>query len=211
MNEDELAKAAILLAHAPPDAPLPKHLERLILQNAPRPTARATTTRGAAVDLEGPVVRRPSLLRELGPWCIAAACFAFAVFEWRSATLSRAERVQATAPTASYVTATLSSSAGVRGASLEWARAERTGTLRFEAVPERASASRYEHRAVWARSEEGHAVLLATLVCASPCSDSSLALSSSVPLREPMDIWMTAAPSDGKLDTQEPITLLSTR
>lgn len=211
MNEDELAKAAVLLAHAPPDVPLPRHLERQILQHAPRAHSRATTTRAAAVDLDAPAPRRPSWLRELGPWLVAAACFAFGVFEWRSASLSRAERAQAAAPAAIRSTASLSTAGGARSASFEWSRAERLGRLTLDGQPTRTGAGPYEHLTLWARSEDGRALVLASSVCKDACADSTLAVTSSVPLREPMDIWMTAGPSDGKVDTQEPITLLSTR
>lgn len=210
MNDDEMAKAAVLLAHAPPDAPMPKHLERRILQSVSTPNVRATTTRSAVVELAAArPTAPPSILRELAPWCLAAACFAFAVFEWRSAS------VLAPPPAASASAAPaigLLTETGSQGATFAWGAAERTGSLRIDAQVSWQSSAPFERRSVWARSSEGIAVALASQVCAGRCAQSGFwTVTSAVPLREPLDIWVTAAPSDGKVDLEKPTLLLSTR
>lgn len=210
MNEDELAKAAVLLAHAPPDVPLPRHLERRILQDSPPARPRTTTTQSAAVASGASAPPRASLVRELAPWCLAAACFAFAVFEWRSAAVLGPPRDHgaASAPTA----AQLSTPAGEGGATVAWEPRSRTGSLRLQTHGPSFAPGPFEHRTVWARSVEGAALVLATQVCPGACAQSdSWTLTSSVPLRDPPDMWMTVAPSDGKVDLQKATVLLSTR
>ncbi len=211
MNEDELAKGAVLLAHAPPDVVLPKQLERRILQSVPTRQARATTTRSAVVELiAAPPSPPSSLVRDLAPWCLAAACFAFAVFEWRSAAVLHQERAPAASASAAAVA--LVTRVGGRGATLEWDAAQRTGALRIEAHRPWLAAGPFEHQTLWGRSVEGAAQVLASKMCAGSCLESdSWTLVSAVPLREPLDIWMTAAASDGKVDTEKPTVLLSTR
>ena len=210
MDDDEEVKAAILLAHTPPDVPMPKELERLIARQAVG-AARHTTTRGAAVSTL-PIARRtrrPSA-RELAPWLVAAACLAFATFEWRSAVLIRAERAQAASIATPPASVKLQDHAGHTQAIVEWSPAQRTGILRLDELP-RGSPGPCTREA-WALSSDGAPVLLGRRTYGDDRPASEVwNLTASLPLREPADMWVTEHASGGTLDDRAPRLLLSTR
>ena len=116
-EDDELAEAALLLAHAAgdtraPEGRMPPALAAKILEagtEAVQKNRFSTTKAGAvAVDASPEVVPiRRSSARAWTGWFAAAACVAVAVYAWRSSTLEREarERAAASARTSQVVTA----------------------------------------------------------------------------------------------------------
>lgn len=116
-EEDELAEAALLLAHVAEAAGserMPAALQEKILARGMEiaQSSRFTTTKAGAVSIEAPPVLallpRRSNARTWAGWLAAAACFALAVYGWRSSTLEREARERAAAsagPPATAVTA----------------------------------------------------------------------------------------------------------
>jgi len=106
-DDDELAEAAVLLAHAAEDARapagrMPSALEAKILATGTESVQRnrfSTTKAGAvAVDASPEVVpMRRSSTRAWTGWFAAAACVAVTVYAWRSTTLEREARQRAAA------------------------------------------------------------------------------------------------------------------
>ncbi len=106
-DDDELAEAALLLAyhesHDQPGAPsMPRALEQKLLEQgrAHASEVRYSTTKAAAVAVDPVAPAGPSKVSRIGGWTgwlAAAACFAFAVYEWRLSSLQTTVPVTARA------------------------------------------------------------------------------------------------------------------
>lgn len=153
-EDDELAEAALLLAHAAADARMPggrmpSALEAKILATGTESVQRnrfSTTKAGAvAVDASPEVVPiRRSSARAWSGWFAAAACVAVTVYAWRSTTLEREarERVAASAREGGAITTlVLRNEAGASVADVVVA-SDATGEITLGAVG--SGAVRYE-------------------------------------------------------------------
>jgi hypothetical protein len=152
-DDEELAAAALLLAHVEPH-PMPRDLRRkLEVQGiAMASEVRFTTTKAAAV--VGPAPERVgphgSSLRTWGGWLAAAACFAALVYQWRVHAIEQGARVIAAA------SAPAAAGAGepfdVRGADgstlavVSWDPVTREGRISSRAL---AANARGEHYVLW--------------------------------------------------------------
>jgi hypothetical protein len=90
-TDEEMAEAALLLAHTDTAQAMPPELESTLIDRA-RAVAqdvRFSTTKAGVVEVDAPV---PNNVVPIGKsrtgaymgWIAAAACFAFAIYEWRT-------------------------------------------------------------------------------------------------------------------------------
>jgi len=208
MNDDEMAEAAVLLAHTPPDEPMSAELEQRILEASA--AARASTTKASVLELPpvAAVQPSPSPWRDLAPWLAAAACIAFLVFRWRTSTLEQADAERAMASPGTKVTLALVAADGVEHGGVVWAR----DLLRGELMADESMPGAGE-LAVWARAADGGAVSLGP--CPAPRGRVRCSVSSAGALRVPEEIWVngrvTAGPGGATVDADTPPPLLTTR
>jgi hypothetical protein len=229
-DDDELAEAALFLAaagsateaRAETDAvqglpPIPASLEeRLLLQGrAIAADVRFTTTKAAAMaledDVEGDVDSRPARSRWTARasadrsrrwvgWLAAAACFAFAVYEWRSAAVDRRAATPPPAPPPSVVVAegsTLKARTpqGDVVAVLSFAPGARAGEVVALALPPNLPG---EHYRVWLSktNDRAGAIPVGSFRCAEACRDRRFTTTESPELQ--LDgvrgIWLTHDP-----------------
>ena len=200
---DELAEAALFLAQHDDATKMPAALEEKILTQgrAVASEVRFTTTKSAAVVLEEPLDEpapvRPSAVRTWGGWIAAAACFAFAVYEWRLHVIERGEqgRVSASADTSGPgertrpIAIPISSEGGGRAGSLRWDEATTTWQITIEDL---APVDRAEHYRVWVSpSDAAHAILAGAFDCAHACRQQTFALRGSLPRGSVKRVWVT--------------------
>lgn len=181
--DDELAEAALLLAHAAEDARtpegrMPPALEAKILAagaDSAQKNRYSTTKAGAvAIDASPEVVPiRRSSARAWSGWFAAAACVAVAVYAWRSTTLEREARDRAVATSrASQVVSTLAlrDGAGVTVADVTVA-SDATGEITLRTAPAAGGAARYE---LWlSAGDREHARPAGKLTCETDCAGKS--------------------------------------
>lgn len=200
---DELAEAALFLAQHDDATKMPAALEDKILAQGRTVASevRFTTTKGAAVVLEEPLeepapVRR-SAVRTWGGWIAAAACFAFAVYEWRLHLIERGEQGRASATAdnsapgerARPIAIPISSEGGKRAGSLRWDEATTAWQITIE---ELAPVDRAEHYRVWVSpSDAAHAVPAGAFECARACRHETFALRGSLPRGSVKRVWVT--------------------
>lgn len=210
-DEDELAEAALLLAHHDPASRMPADLEKKILAQAAVVASeiRFTTTKAAAIAVEEPLAEpvpiRGSLLRTWGGWIAAAACFAFAVYEWRIETLGRAAAERA-ASTASSPPPSDSSSTAVsdivltahpQGAAakrppvgrIHWDRA--TGAWQLTVADLASNGSGEQYRVWVSASDIEHAVPVGAFACTDDCKERILGLGAPLTRDTMKKVWLT--------------------
>jgi hypothetical protein len=207
-DDDELAQAALLLAdaasHAKAHENLPDDLEeRLLLQGrAVAADVRFTTTKAAAIAVDDDVEASPPSIRRLPVrprstaawvgWLAAAACFAFAVYEWRSSNLERRTASERPAPAPSTAPALEARSpAGQVVALLAFAPGERSGEVTVRSLPPNQPG---EHYRVWlAPRGRAAAIPAGSFRCAEACRDRRFATSESTELQlaGTRGIWIT--------------------
>lgn len=194
-DDEELALAAVLLAHEPGDAPMPEALERTILAQGRSFAAdvRFSTTKAAAVAMTPPaaVAKPRSFAREWGAWVAAAACFAFGVYEWRVSVLSHeaAERAVASARAALSSTVLGQDPSGATRFSLRWSDETRSGEVRVMGLPDSAPGERY---ALWLSSgEAADAVPVGSFTCRGDCAERPFEVRASGELGPLRHAWLT--------------------
>lgn len=177
-EDDELAEAALLLAHQSELQKMPADLEKRIEAQgrAAVGTSRpqVTTTRGAAVAIEAEPrrIEPRGRLREWAPWLIAAACFALVVYQWRLSSLHQGARSTASATAA--VETPLKDGAGRVVALVRWQTLGAEGELRVVSGLPGPAGERY--RVFATETDPARAVSLAEFRCADECSGKRVVL-----------------------------------
>ena len=173
-DDDELAEAALLLAHVEPAGQMPKALENVILEQATHTVAevRLSTTKVGAVAVDEPdapvaPVRRLSFARRWGGWLAAAACFSIVVYQWRLHALSA---TQAARPVSSPDAIAIRSPAGLVLARVT----PREAIVTIEVLPENVPGERYE---LWlSPAGPERAVAVGAFVCKEECRSRAFTL-----------------------------------
>lgn len=176
-DDDELAEAALLLAHVDADQQMPRGLEDAILRRAADGAAgaRLSTTKAGSVVVDEPeprarVVRPASFARTWGGWLAAAACFSFVVYQWRVHSL-------AAHATASTTAAAVIALRDPSGAVIGHVAAERAGVT--VTLPANDAGERYE---LWlSTAGPDRAVAVGAFVCKEECRARSFSLRDRVP------------------------------
>jgi hypothetical protein len=171
-DDDELAEAALLLAHAREEQEMPRGLERKLLAQgrAVASEVRFTTTKAAAVVVEeasDPLLRPRSIVRTWGGWFAAAACVAFLVFQWRTRAIEHetAKLTASVASTSSVID--LKDHAGTVVGVVRWDSAAGLVRLTLAGLPSSASG---EHYRLWlSSSDAAHASAAGAFSCADGC------------------------------------------
>lgn len=227
-DDDELAEAALLLAHHQfeearrPAPAMPAALDRIPRSQdahadgaGPRLRAISTTNAGAlAIEVDGhandetstPEVRRGRDAKRASSrgwgWLAAAACFAFAVYEWRSSMVEREARSRAAASAPVQEAHSLTPAPHVQArqgdgklvADVRFVRSpsssSRVVELTIESIAANAPGEQYR---VWLSPAEGaraidEASAVGAFVCADACERRVFAI--------------TIPEDDGKLDRQ---------
>jgi len=188
-DDDELAEAALLLAHVAPDRAMPEALEAKIAAQGEAVAAEvrfSTTKAGALVQpAAAPERQRATRLGSFGfaGWLAAAACFALVVYQWRSHAIEQESRRLAAATAGP-------AEVGAIQIPLVDPRGVRIGEVRYQAskrghlvVAHLAPSSASEHYRLWlSESDAAHAVAVGAFVCleASPRGPAETALEGSV-------------------------------
>jgi len=213
-EDDELADAALLLAHAAEDARapgsrMPAALEAKVLAAGIELVQknRYSTTKAGAIVVDAPpevVPLRRSSARAWSGWFAAAACVAVAVYAWRSTTLereAREQRVAATARADSRVTTlVLRTDAGAALADVVVAP-DSTGELVLGAVG--SGAVRFD---LWlSAGDREHALPVGKLVCAADCPGKSFHFTTrGGPVRA---VWLTRSAAGEGAETRALATI----
>lgn len=216
-EDDELADAALLLAHAAEDARapgsrMPAALEAKVLAAGIELVQknRYSTTKAGAIVVDAPpevVPLRRSSARAWSGWFAAAACVAVAVYAWRSTTLEREAReareqhVAATARADSRVTTlVLRTDAGAALADVVMAP-DSTGELVLGAVG--SGAVRFD---LWlSAGDREHALPVGKLVCAADCQGKSFHFTTrGGPVRA---VWLTRSAAGEGAETRALATI----
>lgn len=194
-TDEEMAEAALLLAHTDTAKALPPELESTI-QDRGRAVAqdmRFSTTKAGAIAVEAPpaaesnVVSIGSRASRTGAylgWLAAAACFAFAIYEWRSHAIETGKSV-ATQP-ATVSTNALLDGKGQTIASMDVDR-DGGGKMRVVHLP---PGHRYQ---LWTTTSDAtHATAMGSFACDAPagCDGRELAFSAT-PAGRPTWAWLT--------------------
>ncbi len=199
-DDDELAEAAILLAHEDVSQDMPPALQEQILAQASAAAAevRFTTTKGAAVVVEEPLEEptpRRSVVRTWGGWFAAAACVAFAVYHWRVHTLEPSTTTAAARPSASAASPreiALEAASGGRIGSVRWDAASSTWVV---AVGGLGRTAEDEHYRVWLSSTDAeHATAVGSFSCSGDCGERTFSIGSDVSVDSVRRVWVTRGP-----------------
>ena len=90
-TDEEMAEAALLLSHTDTSKDLPTALQATLLDrgNVVAGEMRFSTTKAGVVEIDAPTapvipIGRAARSGQYAGWLAAAACFAFAVYEWRA-------------------------------------------------------------------------------------------------------------------------------
>ena len=212
-EDDELAEAALLLAHAAEDARapgcrMPAALEAKVLAAGTEfvQKNRYSTTKAGAIAVDAPlevVPLRRSSARAWSGWFAAAACVAVAVYAWRSTTLEREarEHAAATARADSRITTlVLRTDAGAALADVMVAP-DSTGELVLGAVG--SGAVRFD---LWlSAGDREHALPVGKLVCAADCQGKSFHFATrGGPVRA---VWLTRSAAGEGAETRALATI----
>ena len=213
-EDDELAEAALLLAHAAEDARapgsrMPAALESKVLAAGIELVQknRYSTTKAGAIVVDAPPEVAPlrrSSARAWSGWFAAAACVAVAVYAWRSTTLEREAREQHAAATARadsrVTTLVLRTDAGAALADVVMAP-DATGELVLGAVG--SGAVRFD---LWlSAGDREHALPVGKLVCAADCQGTSFHFTTrGGPVRA---VWLTRSAAGEGAETRALATI----
>ncbi len=213
-EDDELAEAALLLAHAAEDARapgsrMPAALEAKVLAAGIELVQknRYSTTKAGAIVVDAPpdvVPLRRSSARAWSGWFAAAACVAVAVYAWRSTTLEREAREQHAAATARadsrVTTLVLRTDTGAALADVVVAP-DATGELVLGAVG--SGAVRFD---LWlSAGDREHALPVGKLVCAADCQGKSFHFTTrGGPVRA---VWLTRSAAGEGAETRALATI----
>jgi hypothetical protein len=194
-DDDELAEAALLLAHEDAEHPMPAHLEKKILARGRDVSSeiRFSTTKAAAVEIEAPIpLPRPrrSPLRTWGAWLAAAALVAVTVYQWRAHDL---QREMPTAATQAYPSSlTVRGADGVAVADVRWNDGSREGRIDVVALPANAPGERYQ---LWlSTGDAASAIEVGAFTCAGECRTRAFALREPPGLGRVARAWITRGP-----------------
>ncbi|CAN5349147.1 hypothetical protein BH09MYX1_BH09MYX1_35110 [soil metagenome] len=200
LDHDELAEAAVFLAHASLEHELPPDLERrlfvegrAIAADARIGVQRTTNRAGAlALDMAPPAPGAPAQRswREWAAWSVAAACFAIAVFEWRATTLEHERHAAADGVSiiAATTTIALVDPRGAGVADVTWSDDAHSGTLVVRDLPPLTASARYQ---VWVRSQTEAPTPLGFFSCESGCRDLRVPLAAPTPVGHGGEIEIT--------------------
>lgn len=91
-TDEEMAEAALMLSQTDTSQPMPAALEATLLERSRTVASemRFSTTKAGVVEIDAPVpsnvvpIGRASRMGRNMGWIAAAACFAFAIYEWRA-------------------------------------------------------------------------------------------------------------------------------
>jgi hypothetical protein len=197
-DDDELAEAALLIAHTPDAGPMPAELEERILGKAPAiaTEVRFSTTKGAAVAVEAPTPigegRPRSGVSAWAGWLAAAACFAFAIYEWRSAGLRHG--VEPARVTATQTLELRDPTGRVRGGVVCDADGSEC-RLTITELPTNADGEQYR---LWlSGSDAERAVAVGALTCTAACVERELRVPQVPGLQRVNAAWITHERADG--------------
>ena len=210
-DDDELAEAALLLAHLDPDsAPMPDALKKKILREAAGVSSelRHSTTKAGAISIENVPPSPPStrsFLRSWGGWIAAAACFAIVVYQWRVRNIEgqASGRAVAAAPSALVETRTIAlrRGAGALG-ELSWSESTHTGTLTLTLAPASETGEQYQ---LWiSDSDAGRAVSAGSFRCDPSCAQQSFASALPAEAGSVRRVWVTRAKSGESASPRDP-------
>ncbi len=189
-DDDELAEAALLLAHTDEAAKLPRALEQKLqlLGKKHAAEARYTTTKAAAVVVESPVVplaRPRSRLGSWAGWIAAAACFAVLVYQWRIRALEDEARLHgAGRPTRMILTDRAGQEAAVVVAEPSAAFAH----LELDTLPGDVPGTRYR---LWTSSGAEPPATIGDFTCDGGCTGHTFSIS-----RTAENVWITRVGPD---------------
>ncbi|MFO0738112.1 MAG: hypothetical protein U0270_19625 [Labilithrix sp.] len=194
-TDEEMAEAALLLAHTDTAKALPPELESTI-QDRARAVAqdmRFSTTKAGAIEVDAPVApvipiggrssRAGASVGAYLGWIAAAACFAFAIYEWRTHVSTSTTAVQPPS-------ATTSSLLDGKGQTIAELQIEKDGGGKMKVVHLAAKAGqRYQ---LWTTTTDAsHAIPMGSFACEPPgCDGRELALAPS-PSGRPTWAWLT--------------------
>lgn len=200
-TDEEMAEAALLLAHTDTAKALPPELESTI-QDRARAVAqdmRFSTTKAGAIAVDAPetlhtetksnVVSIGSRASRTGAymgWLAAAACFAFAIYEWRTHVVETGKSV-ATQPSA--VPASTNSLLDGKGQTIAAIEMEKDGGGKMKVV-HLTPGFRYQ---LWTTTSDAtHATATGSFACDAPagCDGRELAFAPS-PAGRPTWAWLT--------------------
>jgi hypothetical protein len=190
-EDDELAEAAVFLAHASVEHDLPPELEKRLFAEGRAIAAEArtsvpkTTNRASALALDmepdaTPAAPRRSW-REWAAWSVAAACFAIAVFEWRASSLERDRRnaAELTPPAAASTEVSLSSPEGTNAAALRWSDDTHSGSMTVRSLAPLPHDTRYQ---VWLVNEGSAPTPLGFFACEGGCTGLHVPIAAPTPV-----------------------------
>lgn len=193
-DDDELAEAALLLAHVDEGSPMPRALERTIIHDgrAIAATVRFTTTKAAAVTVlaaSEPARARASGVRAWAGWLAVAACVAVLVYQWRVREL---ESALASRPLPAAANVELSDERGSI-ANVRWDEARRAGQI----VITRLAANEHDERYVlWvSTSDVAHAIAIGSFMCESECRARAFSLHGADTAGRVKAAWLTRGTS----------------
>lgn len=199
-DDEELAEAALLLAHVEP-RPMPRELRRKLEEQgqAMAVEVRFTTTKAAAVvgPAPEPLPARASALRTWSGWLAAAACFAAFVYQWRVHALVGAmdQGAAIRAAASARVTASAGESLAVRApdgttlALVKWDGAAREGRLSPQGLAPNGPG---EHYVLWMSSGDASvAVPVGAFVCDAACAEKAFGPTA---LSSVAGAWLTRGP-----------------
>jgi len=194
-DDEELAEAALLLAHVEPH-PMPRDLRRKLEEQALAMAAevRFTTTKAAAVVGPAPELpSRASPLRTWSGWVAAAACFAALVYQWRVHAIEQGARVSAAA--SANFAAGAEEPLAVRApdgstlAVVSWDPRTREGRISPRAL---AANTKGEHYVLWmSPGDVSVAVAVGAFVCDAACAEKAFGPTA---LSSVAGAWLTRGP-----------------
>jgi hypothetical protein len=194
-DDDELAEAALLLAHVEADKAMPSALEKKIRERGEAAVAevRFTTTKAAAVSVEPPpepIPLRPSSTRTWAGWLAAAACVALVVYQWRSSAIERSLAARVVeVPGGSPIV--LKSKDGATVGEVRWDPESHAGALAIDDLRGSQSGSRFE---LWlSASDEAHAVGVGSFACLGACEPGVFRFEERQAVGTPKRAWLVRA------------------
>jgi hypothetical protein len=190
-SDEEMAEAALLLAHTDTAKALPPELESTIHDRgrAVAQDLRFSTTKAGAIAVEAPA--EPSNVVSIGTrasragawmgWIAAAACFAFAIYEWRTHAVDTG-RIQAAQPAPTHALV------DGKGQTIAELQIEKDGSGKMKVV--HLPAKPGERYQLWTTTSDAtHAVAMGSFACEPSCDGRELAFTNAS--GRPTWAWLT--------------------